>query len=332
MAGNSVLIVGEIAGGQLSPITGELVAAAAPMAQALGGEVVAALGGAQVGGLAAEAAALGAHKVYATEHPLLEEYFHVDAHLAVLEAVAKAVDPSVILMGKTILGRDAGPRLAFRLGAGLAQECVKLSLDPESGVLTGDRPVYGGASLARVTVSTSPKVATVRPKAFDPVEPDASHQGEVVDFPVELDPKLGAVKLVEQVRAQAAGVRLEDARIVVAGGRGLGGPEPFEQLEELARLLGGAMGASRAACDAGWLSHSHQIGLTGKSIAAELYITFAISGASQHVAGMSSVKNTVAVNKDESANIFKEARYGIVGDWEKVLPAFTNKVRELVDG
>ena len=149
---------------------------------------------------------------------------------------------------------------------------------------------------------------------------------------MELDPKLGAVKLVEQVRAQAAGVRLEDARIVVAGGRGLGGPEPFEQLEELARLLGGAMGASRAACDAGWLSHAHQIGLTGKSIAAELYITFAISGASQHVAGMSSVKNTVAVNKDESANIFKEARYGIVGDWEKVLPAFTDKVRELVGG
>ena len=332
MAGNSVLIVGEITGGQLSPITGELVAAAAPMAQALGGEVVAALGGAQVGGLAEEAAALGAHKVYATEHPLLEEYFHVDAHLAVLEGVAQAVDPSVILMGRTLLGRDVGPRLAFRLGAGLAQDCVRLTLDTESGVLTGERPVYGGASLARVAVATSPRVATVRPRTFDPVEPDASHQGEVVPFPMDLDPKLGAVKLVEQVRAQAAGVRLEDARIVVAGGRGLGGPEPFEQLEELARLMGGAMGASRAACDAGWLSHSHQIGLTGKSIAAELYITFAISGASQHVAGMSSVKNTVAVNKDESANIFKEARYGIVGEWEKVLPAFTNKVRELVGG
>ena len=125
---------------------------------------------------------------------------------------------------------------------------------------------------------------------------------------------------------------MEDARVVVAGGRGLGGPEPFEQLEELARLLGGAMGASRAACDAGWLSHSYQIGLTGKSIAADLYITFAISGASQHLAGISSVKNIVAVNKDESANIFKEARYGIVGDWEKVLPAFADMVRELGGG
>ena len=127
MAGNSVLIVGEITGGQLSPITGELVAAAAPMAQALGGEVVAALGGSQVGSLGEEAAALGAHKVYVTEHPLLEEYFHVDAHLAVVEGVAKAVDPSVILMGRTLLGRDVGPRLAFRLGAGLAQDCVRLS-------------------------------------------------------------------------------------------------------------------------------------------------------------------------------------------------------------
>ena len=332
MAGNSVLIVGEITGGQLSPITGELVAAAAPMAQALGGEVVAALGGAQVGGLGEEAAALGAHKVYVTEHPLLEEYFHVDAHLAVAEGVARAVDPSVILMGRTLLGRDVGPRLAFRLGAGLAQDCVRLSLDAESGVLTGERPVYGGASLARVTVATSPRVATVRPRTFDPVAADASHQGEVVPFPVDLDPKLGAVKLVEQVRAQAAGVRMEDARVVVAGGRGLGGPEPFEQLEELARVLGGAMGASRAACDAGWLPHSYQIGLTGKSIAADLYITFAISGASQHLAGISSVKNIVAVNKDESANIFKEARYGIVGDWEKVLPAFADMVRELVGG
>ena len=154
--------------------------------------------------------------------------------------------------------------------------------------------------------------------------------GETIDYPVDMSPGSPEVKLITQVRDQVEGQRLEDADIDVAGGRGIGGPDPYQDLDQLARLLGGAMGASRAACDAGWLSHAYQIGLTGKSISANLYLTFAISGASQHMAGVSAVKNIVAVNKDEGANIFNDSRFGVIGDWEKVLPAFTEKVRELL--
>jgi electron transfer flavoprotein alpha subunit len=168
------------------------------------------------------------------------------------------------------------------------------------------------------------------PKAFDAPAPDPSRRGEAVFHQPDLDPQSLPTRLLERVRAEAPGVRLEDARVVVGGGRGLGGPEPFALLEELAGLLGGAVGASRAACAAGWVPHSYQVGLTGKSIGAELYITVGISGASQHLAGISGVKNLVAVDRDEGANIFREARYGVVGSWEKVLPSFLEAVRELV--
>ena len=324
-----VLIVGEVAQGKLASISGELAAAAGGLTQALGGDLIGVIAGDDVEGPAQEMVALGAARVYAVQDPLLQDP-QSEPFLAAIAPVARQVNAAVVLMGKTLLGRDVAPRLAFRLGGGFVQDCVSVTWDAERAALVVVRPVYGGASLARVAVRSAPAVAAIRPKAFDPATPNPSLQGEVVPVAANLDPKALVVRLVERVQAEASGVRLEDARVVVSGGRGLGGPEAFRILEELAGLLGGAVGASRAACDAGWIPHAHQVGLTGKSIAAELYITVGISGASQHLAGISGVKNLVAVNKDDQANIFKEARYGVVGDWAKVVPSFLETVRELV--
>ena len=328
MAG--ILVVGETTGGRMEAITAELLAVGRSLSEALGEEVAVALAGHGLDGVASEAFAQGADRVYLVQDPLLGEG-HADAELAALEAVCKAAEPSVVLVGKTALGRDVGPRLAFRLGVGVAQDCVDIEVDSGTGRVVATRPVYGGNALARFTFADSdPQVVIVRPKAFEPLEPDRSRSGEVVNVDAGMDPSVVRSRLVETVRSESEGVRLEDASIVVSGGRGLGGPEAFEVLEELARLLGGAVGASRAVCDAGWLDHSYQVGLTGKTIAPDLYITVGISGASQHMAGCSGAKQVVAINRDGEANIFKAASFGVVGDWSKVVPSFVETVRELV--
>jgi hypothetical protein len=175
----------------------------------------------------------------------------------------------------------------------------------------------------------TPQMAALRPKAYAPLAPDPARQGEIIAVPVALDAAMARVAVVRQVRQESAGVKLEDATIVVAGGRGLGGPEPFRELQELTGMLGAAMGASRAAVDAGWVPGNWQVGLTGKTITPDLYITVGISGASQHMAGYSGAKVIVAINKDAEANIFREARYGVVGDWHVVVPAFMAAVRSL---
>ena len=206
---------------------------------------------------------------------------------------------------------------------------LEVSVDPDSKRLLANRPVYGGNAVAVVSCEYTPQIAAVRPKVYEPREPDPSRQGEVVSFPVDLEASQAKNRILERVEEESTGVKLEDARVVVSGGRGLGGPEPFEGLGELAKLLGGALGASRAAVDSGWIPIAYQVGLTGKSITPDLYITVAISGASQHMAGCSGAKVIVAINKDAEANIFKEARYGVVGDWQQVVPAFQEAVREL---
>ena len=182
---------------------------------------------------------------------------------------------------------------------------------------------------AQARCLATPQVATLRPKVYAPLAHDAGRQGEVIAVPVALDATMVRVAVVRQVRQDSAGVKLEDATIVIAGGRGLGGPEPFRELQELAGMLGAAMGASRAAVDAGWVPGNWQVGLTGKTITPDLYITVGISGASQHMAGCSGAKVIVAINKDAEANIFREARYGVVGDWHIVLPAFMEAIRGL---
>ena len=324
-----ILVVGELEGGTPHSITGELLAVARRLADASGDTVAAALLGSDVDGASGDAVSLGADTVYVVRDPLLETA-QPDAFLAALECLCREVEPAVVLIGKTRLGGEVGPRLGFRLGVGVAQDCLEVEVSPETGRVLATRSVYGGNAMAKLTFpDTDPQIVIVRPKVFEPPDPDASRTGEVVAIAVDLDPSVVRSQVIETVRSESEGVRLEDASIVVSGGRGMGGPENFAIIEELARLLGGAVGASRAVCDAGWLDHSHQVGLTGKTITPDLYITVGISGASQHMAGCSSSKHIVAINRDFDTNIFKAAHFGVVDDWQSVLPAFVETVREL---
>ena len=326
--GTGVLILGDASGGELGSTTLELLAAGQKVAADLGEELSVALLGDTLDAAAQTAIAHGAQKVYAVNHPLLAEY-QVDLQLSAVEALCKEISPRVVLIARTNEGRELAPRLAFRLGVGLAQDCLEVSVDTAEKKLLANRPVYGGNAIAVVSCDQTPQIAAIRPKAYEPAVEDSSHQGEVVSFPVELDASIALTQVVETVIEEAEGVKLEDARIVISGGRGLGGPEPFAHLEELAKIMGGTVGASRAAVDSGWVPSSYQVGLTGKTITPDLYIMVAISGASQHMAGCSGAKVIVAINKDAEANIFKEARYGVVGDWETILPALTAALREL---
>ena len=327
--GNGVLIIGETLGGELNLASQEVLAAGRKVADDLGQELAIGLFGNSLEGPSQEAIALGADRVYSVTHPSLAD-FQIELGLSAMEILCREVEPGIVLIARTNQGREVAPRLAFRLGVGLAQDCLEVSADPGTGKLLANRPVYGGNAVAVISCNQTPQVAAIRPKVYMPLEPDSSRQGVVVSFPVDLDASMARSRVIEVVKEEAEGVKLEDASIVVSGGRGLGGPEPFAQLEELATLLGGAVGASRAAVDSGWVPANYQVGLTGKTITPDLYITVAISGASQHMAGCSGSKAIVAINKDAEANIFKEARYGVVGDWEKVLAAMTETVRELV--
>ena len=325
-----VLVIGQTSSDGLDSTAAELLAAGRAVAAALGEELSIGLLGDTLDVSAQQAIAHGADRVYAVNHPLLAEY-HADLYLAALDALCRDANPRVVLISRTAEGRELAPRLAFRLGVGLAQDCLEVSVDESTRSLLANRPVYGGNAVAVVSCERTPQIAAIRPKAYEPMEADGSRQGQVVSFPVELDASQARTRVVETVREESEGVKLEEARVVVSGGRGLGGPEPFSGLEELAKLLGGAVGASRAAVDSGWVPSSYQVGLTGKAITPDLYITVAISGASQHMAGCSGAKCIVAINKDAAANIFKDARYGVVGEWERVIPALTEAVRELVD-
>ncbi len=327
-----VMICGEVVGGALGPITMELLGGGRKLADELGQKLSAILLGSGLGDLAKEAVAFGADRVYAVDDPLLKSY-QTDAYLAVIEKVCKDAEPEILLMGQTSMGRDLAPRLAFRLGTGLSMDCVELGIDPSTKNLLQTKPVYGGNALAvYVCESNRPQMATVRVKALDPLERDGSRQGEVVAVAAGADESIIKAKVLETVKQEVAGVKLEDADVVISGGRGLGGPEPFKDLEELAKLLGGAVGASRPPCDNGWVPSSIQIGLTGKIVSPTLYIAIAISGSSQHLAGCTGSKNIIAINKDPEANIFKVAKYGVVGDYKQALPAFMAKVKELTAG
>ena len=326
--GTGVVILGDATGGELGGTTLELLAAGQKIAAELGEELSVALLGDILDIPAQQAISHGAQKVYAVNHPLLAN-FQIDYHLTAMEALCKEVSPRVVLIARTNEGRDLAPRLAFRLGVGLAQDCLEVSVDPAEKKLLANRPVYGGNAIAVVSCEETPQIAAIRPKAYEPAEADSSRQGEVDSFPVELAPSLALTSVVETVIEEAEGIKLEDAHIVISGGRGLGGPEPFAPLADLAKIMGGTVGASRAAVDSGWVPSSYQVGLTGKTLTPDLYIMVAISGASQHMAGCSGAKVIVAINKDAEANIFKDARYGVVGDWETVLPALTAALQEL---
>jgi electron transfer flavoprotein alpha subunit len=327
--GSGILVIGELAGRQPASATREALTAGRLLLSSLPGEPLSVLlVGEKADGAAETAIAHGADTVYLVEDASFAEP-PAEAVVAAAEEAVRQASPRIVLGSKTIEGRDVLPRLAFRLGTALAQDCTSATID-ESKRLVVTRPTYGGGAIATVACLSDPAVAALRPKSIEEAEPDPTRKGDVVPLAIDVASAV-RVRPIERVEQAAEGLRLEDARVIVSGGRGLGGPGPFAQLEELAKVLGGAVGASRAACDAGWVPSSYQVGLTGKTVTPDLYIAVGISGASQHMAGCSNARTIVAINKDAGANIFKEARFGVAGDWQKVLPAFLDQLHELLD-
>jgi electron transfer flavoprotein alpha subunit len=324
---NEVMVIAEVTDGGLAPISAELVGIGRKLADEGGVPLTAVLVGHDVGGVAQELAQLGPDRVLVADDPELAAY-RGDAYLAVLTPLIKQRTPDILLLGQTPNMRELAARLAFRLETGLTTDCTGLRL--EDGTLVMTKPVFGGSAMAEFTVDEArPQMATIRPRVFEPASPGAGRVGEIEQVSAELD-AASRVKVLDTVKeVAAAGPRLKDAKVVVSGGRGLGGPENWHYVEELAGSLGAAVGATRAVTDAGWVPPAMQVGLTGATITPDLYITVGVSGAVQHIAGCSGARNIVAINKDPDANIFKHARFGVVGDYKPVVEALTKRIKEL---
>jgi electron transfer flavoprotein alpha subunit/NAD-dependent dihydropyrimidine dehydrogenase PreA subunit len=308
-------------GGALMPVAAELLGEGRRLADALEVELSGVLLGDGIAALAEQVIELGADRVYVSEDPLLANYT-TDGYTRVFDALIREHRPEIVLFGATHIGRDLAPRIAARVDTGLTADCTRLEIDPSDRKLLQTRPAFGGNLMATiVTPWNRPQMATVRPGVMQRAERIAGRQGEIVRFAAGLQPADVRTRVLEVVKAPKVAAALEEARIVVAGGRGLGKAEGFDLLRELAGKLGGTVAASRACVDAGWIEHDHQVGQTGRTVKPSLYIACGISGAIQHLAGMSGSDLIVAINKNPEAPIFSVADYAIVGDLYQIVPA-----------
>jgi electron transfer flavoprotein alpha subunit len=323
-----ILVVAELSpAGTPDAVTLELMGLGAKLAASSGRQLQAAVVGNDTGSVSSALIASGAAAVFTVDGSVYAAY-DPDLHVAALKKIIEEAGPSAVLIGNTTVGQDLAPRLAFALKAGLTTDAV--SLEMKGGALACTKPIYGGNAMAVFVAKGTPALAAVRPGAGDATPPDASRQGEVVK--IELAAPSPRLTVKERVAEEGEDIRLEEAKVIVSGGRGLGGAEGFEQLRELARLLGGAVGASRPPVDAGWWPSTQQVGITGKIVSPEVYVAVAISGSSQHLSGMSDSRVIVAINKDPEAYIFKVSDYGVVGEWQQVLPGLSARIREIVGG
>ncbi len=325
-----ILILAELIEDRPAAVTAELLGCGRKLADSVGEPLGAALLGEGVKGIAQKLIDLGADKVYCLDSPALKNFTN-GAWAEAVVGLVKQEKPRLLICGNSAIGRDVAAIVAFRFGCGLASDSIELSID--GGRLRALRPVYGGSAMSEV-VAKSPgfQVATARLKAMEPAQPKEGRRGEIIDLKPELDEAALKANYLERVKVEAEGVRLEDAEIVVSGGRGVGSSENFKKyIEELAKVLKAAVGASRAAVDAGWMPTQQQVGQTGKIVGPDLYIAVGISGAMQHMVGAGPSKNIVAINTDADAPIFSRAHYGVVGDYKQVLPAFTRKLKELLE-
>lgn len=323
-----VLVVAEQHGGQVVSANAEILGLGRKVADQLGEPLNVILLGSGLDGQAQRLIEWGADKVYLADNPVFDQYQNA-TYTAAIQKLVQQETPVLLLIPHSFLGRDLAPRLAFRLDAGVATDCLDLVVQDGSKQVQLIRPCYGGNAQEILEIKTFPQIATMRPKSHDEATADSSRTGEVVAFDAGVDSSAAVTKVVEQRQELAGGVKLEDAEIVVSGGRGLGGPEPFAMLEELANVLGGAVGASRAAVDAGWIPPAHQVGLTGVSVSPKLYLAIAISGASQHMAGIGGAKTIVTINRDPEAALFSRSRFGVVGDFRQIVPPLIEKCKEL---
>lgn len=320
---NNILIVAEGRPEGLRKVSFELVNVAQRLEGALGGSVQGAVLGHNVGAWANALAQTGVSLVYVVDQPTLAQ-FAPESYAVALAEIIRAADPAIVLFGATGWGKEVSARTAAKLDWGLVTDCTEA--DIENGSLVLKRPIYAGKAIAHVRAKGFPVMVSMRPNISPPVEADKP-AAPIKNISVNLpEPR---ARVVESVVKAKSKVDLGEASVVVSGGRGVKGAEGFAPVQELADTLGGALGASRAAVDAGWIDYTHQVGQTGKTVSPKLYIAAGISGAIQHLAGMSSSKVIVAVNKDPDAPIFKIADYGIVGDLFEVLPAVNDQVKKL---
>jgi len=323
-----VLICGEVVGGRITTITMELLNTGRRLCDDLKQPLSILLIGQDIN--AKEAILLGADKVYTVEGAPFAES-HPEHYVAIITKACQQIAPSIILFSQTDMGRDVAPRLAARLGTTVCMDCVELAIDPETKQLLQTKPVYGGNAMAVwVSEDRQPQVVTIRPRVVAPAEPDTSRRGEITPITIDVDDSKIKGKLLETVKEEIKGIKLEEAEAIVAGGGGIGGKEGFKLLEELAKVLRGTIGVSRVPCDEGWMPVSIEIGQTAHMVSPKLYIAVGISGALQHLAGCSGSKYIVAINKDSNAHIFKEADFGVVGDYREVLPPLIEKCKALM--
>jgi electron transfer flavoprotein alpha subunit len=303
----------------------EVVRTARTIADQTAGEVITLVIGSKVFAIAGELGGYGAQRCLVVQHPKLDKYSST-AYAKVVAEVAKKEQAAIVLLPATAMGKDCGPRVAVKLDAGFGSDCISLKVENKNIIAT--RPVYGGKALTDIKINSAVKVLTLRPNVFPSgVGSGSTTSVEVVDIPLtDSDFTSLAIETIQT----SGKLDVAEANIIVSGGRGLKSSENFKMIEDLAGAIGGAVGASRAVVDAGWRPHSEQVGQTGKTVSPSLYVAVAISGAIQHLAGMSSSKYIVAINKDKDAPIFQTADYGIVADAFEIVPALTQEIRKLL--
>lgn len=324
---NEVWVFAEQQEGKLKGVAYELISEGRKLADALGTQLGAVCFGHEIEGIE-ELIACGADRVYLVDDPVLSDHDD-DLYTGQLVNLIEQYGPQILLAGATSLGCSFIPRVAAKLETGLASKCTALEIDPESKLLLQTRPAYGGNVLVTITCSEKrPQIATARPHAFKRGAPDASRKGEIIKVDFDKESITSRTKLIQLNKDQAGTVKLEEADIIVCGGRGLGEAENFKIIAELAETIGAAMGSSRPPVDDGWMPYSQQVGQTGKTVTPKLYIACGISGAPQHLTGMQTSETIVAINTDPEAPIFEVATYGIVGDIFKIVPMLTAKLQE----
>lgn len=324
-----IWVLFELFEGEAKKVSYELLSPANDIKEHTGEDVVAVILGSGSKEIAKEALRMGADKALVVDHKDFDRY-DSDLYTDTVEAMAKKYEPSSMLIPATNNGRDMAPRLAVRLQTGLTADCTSIAYDPEVEAVAWTRPAFGGNLMAQIFCSEHrPQLGTVRPGVFKTMEAQ-DKDGEIVEFPYQASEDVHRIKFIEYVEeAGGQDVDLEGAEFIISGGFGLGKKENFEMIEELANALDGTVGTSRAAVDAGWISHIHQVGQTGKTVQPKIYVAIGISGAIQHLAGISSSDTVIAINKDPEAPIFKVADYGIVGDLFEVVPLLTEKIKEI---
>jgi len=325
-----VWVIAEQKKGEIQSVTYELLGKGQELAEKLDVDLCAVLLGSKIQSKCNELIWRGAKKVYLVEAPELELYQN-EPYANIISELINQHKPEIVLCGATSIGRSLVSRVAVKIDAGLTADCTGLDIDEERRLLLQTRPAFGGNIMATIICPNHrPQMSTVRHKVMKEAEVDKSIKGEIVKQDFDKKMLSSKTKVIDVVEEEGQGVNLAEADIIITGGRGLGKPESFALLEELAEVMGGAVGASRAAVDSDWIAYSHQVGQTGKTVCPKIYISCGISGQIQHLAGMSSADIIIAINKDPDAPIFEVANYGIVGDLFDVLPALTKKLKEVL--